>query len=77
MTLLEQIIEIMESEVDTKFDNVDENTTFDELQLDSLDMVEIIMAIEEKFDIEISDEDGDNIKCIGDAVKYVEDKMNG
>lgn len=77
MTLLEQIIEIMESEVDTKFDNVDENTTFDELQLDSLDMVEIIMAIEEKFDIEISDEDGENIKCIGDAVKYVEDKMNG
>lgn len=77
MTLLEQIIDIMESEVDTKFDNVDENTTFDELQLDSLDMVEIIMAIEEKFDIEISDEDGENIKCIGDAVKYVEDKMNG
>lgn len=77
MTLLEQIIEIMESEVDAKFDNVNEDTTFDELQLDSLDMVEIIMAIEEKFDIEISDEDGENIKCIGDAVKYVEDKMNG
>lgn len=76
MTLLEQIIEIMESEMDRKFDNIDENTTFEELQLDSLDMVEIIMDIEEKFDIEISDEDGENIKSIGDAVKYVQDKMN-
>ncbi|GAI03888.1 unnamed protein product, partial [marine sediment metagenome] len=38
---------------------------------DSLDIVELIMAFEEEFDIEIPDEDAEKMKTIGDAVKYL------
>ncbi|MEA1974758.1 MAG: acyl carrier protein [Bacillota bacterium] len=43
-----------------------------DLEADSLDAVEIIMAIEDEFDIEVPDEDAENFKNIGDIVKYVE-----
>jgi acyl carrier protein len=44
----------------------------DDLEADSLDAVEIIMAIEDEFNIEIPDEAAENFKNIGDIVKYVE-----
>ncbi len=47
-----------------------------DLEADSLDAVEIIMAIEDEFDIEIPDEDAEKFKTIGDIVKYVEDNAN-
>ena len=47
-----------------------------DLEADSLDAVEIIMAIEDEFDIEIPDEDAEKFQTIGDIVRYVEDKMN-
>lgn len=45
-----------------------------DLEADSLDAVEIIMAIEDEFDVEIPDEDAETFKSIGDIVRYVEDK---
>ena len=62
--------------MEPNFDNVDMDTTFEELQLDSLDLLELIMAMEEEFDIEISEEDADKMQCIGDAVEYVEEKIS-
>ena len=51
-------------------------TTFiDDLGADSLDVVELIMALEEEFDMEIPDEAVENIKTIGDIVKYIEEKL--
>ena len=44
----------------------------EDLDADSLDAVELIMAVEEEFDIEIPDEDVENIKTVGDMVKYIE-----
>lgn len=44
-----------------------------DLSADSLDAVEIIMAIEDEFGIEIPDEDAENIQTVGDLVKYVEE----
>ncbi len=44
-----------------------------DLEADSLDAVEIIMAIEEEFGIEIPDEDAEKIQLVGDLVKYVEE----
>ena len=44
----------------------------DDLEADSLDLVELIMAFEDKFGAEISDEDAQSIKTVGDAVKYIE-----
>jgi len=47
----------------------------EELEADSLDLVELIMAFEDKFGGEISDEDAQNITTVGDAVKYIDDHM--
>ena len=53
-----------------------ESTFVDDLGADSLDIVELVMALEEEFDLEIPDEDAEKIKTVGDAVKYIEDKEN-
>ncbi len=61
--------------------NVDEskitlNARFrEDLDADSLDLVELIMAFEDKFGGEISDEDAQKITTVGEAVKYVEERM--
>ena len=47
----------------------------EDLEADSLDLVELIMAFEDKFGGEISDEDAQSISTVGEAVKYVEDRM--
>lgn len=46
-----------------------------DLEADSLDAVEIIMAIEEEFDIEVPDEDAENFQQVADIVKYVEENI--
>ncbi len=48
----------------------------DDLGADSLDTVELVMALEEEFGIEISDEDAEKIQTVGDAVKYIEEHTN-
>jgi len=45
----------------------------DDLNADSLDLVELIMSLEEEFGIEISDEDAEKIKTVGDAQEYIEE----
>ena len=47
----------------------------DDLGADSLDTVELVMAFEEAFDIEIPDEDAENIRTVKDAITYVENKL--
>lgn len=59
--------------------SVDENditmeTTFEQLNADSLDIVELIMALEEEFGIEISDEDAEKLTTVAAAVNYVKEK---
>jgi len=46
----------------------------DDLGADSLDTVELVMALEEEFNIEIPDEDAEKIATVGDAIKYIEEK---
>lgn len=55
---------------------IDENeismeSTLEELDADSLDIVEMVMAIEQEWDIEIPDEAAEELKTVGDAVKYI------
>ncbi len=47
-------------------------TTWDELDADSLDLVEIVMAIEDEFDISVPDEDVATMQCMGDLVDYID-----
>lgn len=46
----------------------------DDLNADSLDVVELVMELEDEFDMEISDEDAEKITTVGEAVKYIESK---
>lgn len=47
----------------------------DDLGADSLDVVELLMAIEEEFDLEIPDEDAEKIQTVGDAVEYIRERL--
>ncbi len=56
---------------------VTETASFtNDLGADSLDIVELIMDFEKKFDIEIDDNDADKISTVGDAIKYIEEIVN-
>lgn len=48
----------------------------DDLGADSLDIVELVMTMEEEFDLDIPDEDAEKIKTVGDVVKYIANKAN-
>ena len=61
----------------TKEEIVPEASFIDDLGADSLDIVELVMAMEETFDIEIPDEDAEKIQTIGDAVAYLRDRLEG
>lgn len=51
---------------------IGKDTSFEDLDADSLDIVELVMALEEEFNLEISDEEVENIKTVGDVVRYIE-----
>ena len=56
-------------------EEIKEGTTFEELGIDSLEIFEIIMALEDEFHIEIPNEDVENIKNIADIIKYIQSKV--
>ena len=71
-----KVIELIVEQLDADSDNISDSDSFmDDLGADSLDTVELIMAFEEEFDIEIPDEDAENIRTVGDVLKYLEDKL--
>ena len=60
-------------QLDAEEDKVTENASItDDLGADSLDVVDLVMSIEEEFDMEIPDEAVEKIKTVGDTVKYIE-----
>ena len=54
----------------------DESSFIDDLGVDSLDTVELVMAFEEEFGSEISDNEAEKILTVGDAIKFIESKNN-
>ncbi len=73
----EKIKEIIMEQLSVEESQVNTDTSLmKDLEADSLDAVEIIMAIEDEFDIEVPDEDAEKFLCVGDIVKYVEEKTN-
>ncbi|OQB71810.1 MAG: Acyl carrier protein [candidate division TA06 bacterium ADurb.Bin131] len=70
-----KIKEIVMEKLQVESSSVVENASFiDDLGADSLDTVEIVMDFEEKFGIEIPDEDAEKIRTVGDAIRYIEEK---
>ncbi len=74
MAVLDEVKEIVAEQLGVNIDEIKEDSKFDEdLGADSLDIVELVMALEEKFEIEIPDEATEKIKTVGDAVKFIEE----
>lgn len=68
-----KVKEIIVEQLNVDADAVTDDASFiDDLDADSLDTVELIMAFEEAFDLEIPDEEAEKIKTVGDAVKHIE-----
>ena len=53
----------------------EDSEVIDDLGADSLDIVDLVMTLEEEFDTEIPDEDIENLKTVGDIVKYIEERV--
>ena len=71
--ILDKIKELVVDQIGVSADELDMDTSLmNDLEADSLDAVEIIMAIEEEFDIEIPDEEAEKFLTIGDMVEYLE-----
>jgi len=72
-----KVYKIVSEQLGVEEDKVKNESSFvDDLGADSLDTVELVMAFEEGFNIEIPDEDSEKIKTVGDAVKYIKEKAS-
>jgi acyl carrier protein len=75
MALFEKVRDVIVRELSVPESKVTENASFDgDLSADSLDVVELVMALEDEFDVEIPEEDAEKIRTVGDAVRYLETK---
>lgn len=71
-----KVIELIAEQLDRNSAEITPEMSFaDDLGADSLDLVELIMAVEDVFGIEIPDDAAESIKYVKDAIKYVQDKL--
>lgn len=78
MTTFDKVKEIVVEQLGVdEADVAMESTFIDDLGADSLDIVELIMAFEEEFNIEIPDEGAEKIKTVKDAVEYIDKEKQG
>jgi acyl carrier protein len=76
LKVFSKIREIVVDQLGVEEDEVTLETSFEDLNADSLDIVELIMALEEEFGIEIPDEDAEKLTTVGAAVDYIKEKTN-
>lgn len=75
-TVVQRVIEIIVEQLKVSPEEVTLEASFiDDLGADSLDLVELIMAMEEEFGLEISDEDAEKIQTVQDTVNYITEHM--
>ncbi len=73
MSLEQEVIDIVVEQLGVDVEDVAMDKSFvEDLNADSLDLTELIMTFEEKFGFEISEEDAEKLKTVGDVVKYIE-----
>lgn len=72
--VLEKVKKILSDHFDVEEDSITPDTTIQgDLGADSLDVVDLLMSIEDEFELEIPDEETDKIKTVGELVQYIED----
>ncbi|MDU3751692.1 MAG: acyl carrier protein [Peptoniphilus rhinitidis] len=70
----DKILEIIAEQFNMDVNELDEDMNFqDDLNADSIELVELVMTIEEELDTEVSEDDLDKLKTVGDVIDYVED----
>lgn len=75
MNIEERVRNIIVEQLNVDADSVTADASFvEDLGADSLDIVELVMTMEEEFDLEIPDEDAEKIKSVGDVITYVQAK---
>lgn len=73
--MLEEMKEIIAEQLNCDADSITESTSFkDDLGADSLDLFEMVMALEDEYSVEIPAEDLQNLLTVGDVMKYLKDK---
>jgi acyl carrier protein len=76
MDIAEKVKEIVSQQLDVDKADIEEGANFiDDLGADSLAIVELVLAFEEQFEIDIDDEDTEKIRTVGDAVSYIKERM--
>ena len=74
--VFDKVKELISEQLDVKADDITEASNIqDDLGADSLDVVYLVMALEDEFDVEIPEDQVENIKTVGDIVKFIEDKQ--
>jgi acyl carrier protein len=72
MSVDNKVKEIIAEQLNVEIAQLEPSKSFlNDLGADSLDIVELVMAMEEEFDVEIPDEDAEKIQTVGDAIKYI------
>ena len=75
--MFEKVREIIEEKLNLEGVEITAESNFkDDLNADSLDLFELIMALEDEFGVEIPSEDLENIATVGDVINYIENKIN-
>ncbi len=75
--IAQKVKSIIAEQLGVKLEEVTDSASFvDDLGADSLDTVELVMALEEEFGIEIPDEDAEKMTTVGEALRYVEEKAS-
>jgi len=76
MNLEQRVSEIIVEQLGVSRDDIESESSFtDDLGADSLDLVEMVMAMEEEFGVEIPEEDSEKLQTFGDAVAYLKEKL--
>ena len=71
-----KVIQIVSEQMSVDKGEITRNTSFvNDLNADSLDTVELVMELEDEFDLTIPDEEAEKLKTVGDALKYLQEKM--
>jgi len=77
MDIAEKVKEIVSDKLDVDPADIEEDKDFvEDLKADSLAIVEVVLALEEQFEIEIPDEDTEKIKTVADAIEYIKANAN-
>ena len=76
MDLEKRVNEIIVEQLGVSYGEISGEASFtDDLGADSLDVVELVMAMEEEFDVEISDDDAEKLESVGSAIPYLKERL--